>query len=239
MRSPFVTGLLHPINLLMLGACAFAGLVAAWWLFPLGLVLWLIMVLAVARDPSLRISHQMQTREPLAQRFQTYFDRIERAQVSVFNSLASAPSNTRRVLQPVQDQLDALTSQAYALCQRMTALENYRLVQQSSSNLQSDLARTNDAIDNATDQLVKEQYEESRRSLLERLAKQNIVSSELERVEAQLLSLASELDGVVTEVVRLQAVGANSASDRVPALVDKLHQESKDLQAFADQISDL
>ena len=79
MRSPTVTGLLHPLNLVMLGLVFFAALVAAWWLLPLGLVLWLVMVVTVARDPSLRISHRMQSRAPLAPRFQRYFDRIERA----------------------------------------------------------------------------------------------------------------------------------------------------------------
>ena len=101
MRSPFLTALFHPLNILMLALSALAGLIAAWWLFPLGLLFWLVMVIAVARDPSLRISHQLHQREPLAQRFQRYFDRIERSQVGVFNSLSSAPARTRRALQPV------------------------------------------------------------------------------------------------------------------------------------------
>ncbi|MGD8791381.1 MAG: hypothetical protein PVF47_02425 [Anaerolineae bacterium] len=229
MRSPLITGLFHPLNLAMLGLAAFAGLVAAWWLFPLGLLLWLGMVVAVSRDPSLRFSHEMHSREPMAQRFQRYFDRIERAQVSIFNSLASAPGRTRKVLQPVQEELEALTAQTYRLCQRMTALENYRLVSESTTNLQADLQQITAAIDNATDARVKEEYENSRRALVERIAKLRLVASDLDQVEAQLLGLANELDGVVTEVIRLQAAGPDDAERGVPALVEKLREQSAQL----------
>lgn len=229
MRSPLITGLFHPLNLAMLGLAAFAALVAAWWLFPLGLLLWLGMVVAVSRDPSLRFSHEMHSREPMAQRFQRYFDRIERAQVSIFNSLASAPGRTRKVLQPVQEELEALTAQTYRLCRRMTALENYRLVSESTTNLQADLQQITAAIDNATDARVKEEYENSRRALVERIAKLRLVASDLDQVEAQLLGLANELDGVVTEVIRLQAAGPDDAERGVPALVEKLREQSAQL----------
>jgi hypothetical protein len=225
MRSPILTGLLHPLNLAMLGLAVFAGLMAAWWLLPLGLVLWLVMVVAVSRDPSLRFSHEMQSREPIAQRFQRYFDRIERAQVSVFNSLATAPGRSRKALQPVQGEMEALTDQVYRLCRRMTALENYRLVSESTSNLQADLEQIDKAIDSARDPLVKQQYEDSRRTLLERIAKQRLVASDLDRVEAQLLGLATEMDGIVTEVIRLQAAGPADAERGVPALVAKIREQ--------------
>jgi chromosome segregation ATPase len=236
MRSPIVTGLRHPLNVLMLALAVLAGLLAAWWLFFVGLVLWLVMVMAVSRDPSLQISHRMQSRTPLAQRFQHYFDRIERAQVSVFNSLASAPSQTRRALEPVQEELEALTGQVHALCQRMTALENYRIVSESTSNLQSDLTKIDEVLAKAGDPLVRQEYEESRQVLLERIAKLKIVSSELERVEAQLLGLATEMDGLVTEVLRLQAAGAEEAARKAPALVERLHTEAEELQEFERQV---
>jgi hypothetical protein len=39
-----VTAFLHPLNILMLVLAILAGIFAAWWLAPLGLLLWLIMV---------------------------------------------------------------------------------------------------------------------------------------------------------------------------------------------------
>ncbi|MBN1486152.1 MAG: hypothetical protein JW981_00840 [Anaerolineae bacterium] len=232
MRSPFITALLHPLNLLMLVAAAIAGLISAWWLFPAGLVIWLVMVVLVARDPSLRINHEMQSRTGLAQRFQRYFDRIERSQVGVFNSLASAAGRTRKVLQPIHTEIDNLTKQVYALCERMTKLENYRMVTQSQSDLQTDLQQINAMIESTGDPVVRREYEESRRSLEDRLAKLQTVSTQLDRVEAQLLSLANEMDSVVTEVIRLQAMGPEAAASEAPALVNQLRQQSQQLDIF-------
>ena len=231
-RSPLLTGLIHPLNLLTLGLTVFAGLVVTWWLFPVGVLLWLIMVVAVSRDPSLRISHEMQRRAPLAQRFQRYFDRIERAQVGVFNSLSTAPAPVRRALQPVQTEIDGLTNQVYALCKRMTVLENYRLVSQSRSDLEADLQQIETKINGTEDSLTKREYEESRRSLQERLSKLQEVSTQLDRVEAQLMSLSNEMDGIVTEVIRLQAMGHKEAARFVPTVTQKLREQATQLKAF-------
>jgi hypothetical protein len=230
MRSPLVTGLLHRTSLLTLGLAVIAGLLVAWWLFPLGLALWLIMAIVISREPSLRLSHKMQGRAPLAKRFQKHFDRVQRSQVSVFNSLAAAPARTRRALQPIQTEVEALTTEVHTLCRRMTTLENYRLVSESKSNLQSDLQRINDAIDNSGDALVKQEYEESRNVLMERIAKQRLIATELDRVEAQLVGVVNELDGLVTEVVRLQAMDPEEAGRRVPPLVERLRKRSKELE---------
>jgi chromosome segregation ATPase len=225
-----VTGLLHRTSLLMLGLAILAGLVVAWWLFPLGLALWLVMGIAIARDPSLRLRNKMHRRAPLAPRFQKYFDRVQRSQVRIFNSLTAAPSRTRRALQPIQTEVEALTTQVHTLCRRMTTLENYRVVSESKSNLQSDLKRINDAINNAGDTLVKQEYEESRRALMERMAKQGLIATELDRVEAQLVGMVNEMDGLVTEVVRLQAMDPEEAGRRVPPLVEKLRERSGELE---------
>src|SRR5258708_4108597 len=88
-RSPWLTALINPLNLAMLALAVAAGLCSAWWLLPLGLLLWVVMVLGVARDPSLVISSTMDSRAPLAARFQAPFDRIERSHVSLFNPLPS------------------------------------------------------------------------------------------------------------------------------------------------------
>jgi chromosome segregation ATPase len=225
-------GLVHPINLLLLALSVLAGLISAWWLFPIGLLFWLIMVLNVARDPSLQFSHQMQRREPLARRFQDRFDRLERSQVSIFNSLSSAPPRVRRVLQPVQEEVKRLVDEAHALSRRMTMLENYRLVTQSQTDLDAELQDLADVIERSEDLLTRQEYEESRRALERRAEKLALVSTQLDRVEAQLVSLSNEMGGILTEVVRLQAMGAEDAEQHVPALVAKLREETAQLQEF-------
>ncbi len=232
MRSPLLIALFHPLNLAMLGLSLFALLFSAWWLFPLGLLFWGIMVLAIARNPSLRFNAALQSREPLAQRFQRYFDRIERSQVGIFNTLSSAPPRTRRALQPIHAEVDALIHQVHLLCRRMTALENYRLVAQSQADLQGDLHHIEQSLSRTEDALVRREYEESREAMQGRLAKLERVSTQLDRVEAQLLSLANELDGTVTEVIHLQAMGPEDASSLVPALVKRLQEQRVALEAF-------
>ena len=82
------------------------------------------------------------------------------------------------------------------------------------------------------DPLVKREYEESGRSLRGRIDKLDAVSAQLDRVEAQLLSLANEMDSVVTEVVRLQAMGPRDAARYVPDLVKRLREQSAQLKQF-------
>ncbi len=239
MRSPILTALLHPLNIFMVGAAVFAGLMSAWWLFLVGLLFWAIMVFNVARDQSLRFNYEMQQRSPLAQRFQRYFDRIERSQVGIFNTLSSAPPQTRKVLEPIRQAVDTLTQDAYALCQRMTSLENYRVVSQSQTDLSTDLEHINEVIASTEDPLVRREYEESRQALQERLAKLQAVSTQLDRVEAQLMGVANEMDSIVTEVVRLQAMGPDSAKAYAPELLTRLRQEAAQLKAFEMEAAQL
>jgi chromosome segregation ATPase len=239
MRSPIITALFHPLNIAMAGLSIFAGLVSAWWLFPIGLLFWLVMIVTVSRDRALRFNHQMQQRSPLAQRFQRYFDRIERAQISIFNTLSAADSRTQRALQPIQQEVDTLTSEAYSLCQRMTSLENYRKVSQSQPDLSSDLEHINELLEQTDDPQVRQDYEESRRALRERLSKLKDVSVQLDRVEAQMMSLANEMDGVVTEVVRLQAVGTERAASQVPVIAERLRTETDQLREFEEQAAEI
>lgn len=232
MKSPIVVALIHPLNILMAGLAVFAGLVSAWWLFPIGMLLWLVMVIAVARSPSLRMSHQLDKRAPLAQRFQKYFDRIERVQVSIFNTLSSAPNRTRRIFQPVQTEVGALTDQVHQLCQRMTTLENFRIVSQSRADLEADLKHIEETLETTTDPLVQREYKESRQSLEEKLDKVQTVSTQLDRVEAQLLSLTSEMDSLMAEIIRLQAAGPEEASNHIPRLMERLRTQSEELKHF-------
>jgi hypothetical protein len=236
-KSPAWTALFHPLNIAMAALTVFAGLMSAWWLFPVGGVLWLVMVLAVSRDRALRFNAELHRRQPLAQRFQRAFDRLVRVQVSVFNTLASSPTRTRRALQPVQDEIDCLVEEAYALCRRMTALENYLVV----SNSQSELAHGQSLddlkarIEQTADPALREDYMVSYQSQTKRLAKLEEVAMLLDRVDARLVGLVHELDGVVTEIVRLQAAGPESVASYADDIVRSLQQETEQLHAFEQQ----
>jgi len=54
MQCPYLDALRHPLNLAVLVLAVAAGLFSAWWLFPVGLMVWGIMVVVHANDPALR-----------------------------------------------------------------------------------------------------------------------------------------------------------------------------------------
>jgi hypothetical protein len=225
-------GLFHPLNLLMLGASVVAGLVSAWWLFPIGLLLWLLMVLSVANHPEVRFRWRVGNRAPLARRFQRYFDRISRAQLTVFNSTNAASPSMRRVVQPVRAEVDRLTEQAHSLCVRMTQLENYRLVSQSKLDMQTDQRQIDQALHRADDPLVEREYAESQRALQSRVSDLASVVKQLDRVEAQLMVLANEMDSIVAEVIRLLALPPAGAVEYADRLVERLRLQSTELKTF-------
>jgi hypothetical protein len=235
-RPPFLTAFLHPLNLGMLFMAVASGLCAAWWMFPLGLVIWAVMYLLVLRHPSLRMSHVMEARTALAQRFQARFYRIERVQIAMFNNLSSANRSHRQALQPVQIEIDRITELSYQLCKRMTALENLRLVDHmKKTRNEADFAEFERKLLAATDEEARKDYEDARRSLQNRMDKMAEISIFLDRVEAQLASLASTLDTVLTDSIRLQTLGIQQVRQGVPELVTLMRQQEQELSVFAAQ----
>lgn len=214
----------------------FAGLISAWWLFPIGVLLWGLMVWQVAHEPALKINHQLQSRKPLPQRFEPTFTRLEKAQLTVFNSLASAPKATRQAFQPVQAAMERLVEAAYGLCERMTALENYRLITQAKIDLKAELRQIDERLAATQDPFIQREYQTSRRTLEERLAKFEAVTRQLERLDAQLLRLANALDTVVTEVIHLQAQRPATPENEVARLVQKLRAHQSTLETFEREV---
>jgi hypothetical protein len=125
MRSPLVTALFHSLNPAMLAVSVLAGLVAAWWLFPLGVVLWMVMVWRIASDRRIRLDYDMQARSgTLSARFQDQYAKVVQSQMRIFNSLMSAGGRTKLALDPVQAEIELLTKRVYDLCRQMTVPEN-------------------------------------------------------------------------------------------------------------------
>lgn len=232
MRSPILIALVHPLNVFMLGASLVAGMLAAWWLLPVGLVLWAVTLIVIANEPEVQFRWRTGGRAPLARRFQRYFDRVARAQLSAFNSLNAASGPKRRVLQPVQREIDALTEKAHSLCVRMTTLENYRLVTQASLDPQTDQRQIHAALHRADDPMVEREYAESQRALASRAREIESITRQLDRVEAQLLSLANEMDTMLTELMRLQTLSPEDGAHHVPRLVGRLQAQSAELDRF-------
>ena len=230
MRSPWQMALAHPLNLAMLGLIVIAGLLAAWWLAPIGLVLWAIMVIVLATSPAMRLNYDAEKRTSLPMRFQTLFNRLQRNQVSIYNTLSNSPANVRRVFAPVQTEVEKLVNEAYGLALRQTAAENYRKVTTSRADIEAELTHINEALKLLTDPLIIQRYAESRESLEERLATSKNAESRLDKLEAQMNSLATELDTVVAQVATIQTYDASEMGGQVQGIVEKLEQERREIK---------
>lgn len=229
MRNPVVIAFLHPLNLAMLALAVAAGLCSAWWLFPLGMIFWGLMIYLVARDPSLRMRHSVQSRTPLAGRFQKKFERIERLQVNIFNAVNSANASNRRALRPVLQEATELTEQAYQLCQRTSPLENFRLVSEKNQDVEAEWVRLSQQVAEASDPVVQREYNQSLQALERRLEKHHQTLAYLDRVDAQLEGLASTMQSVLTEVIRLQAMSDENLQQGCEALLITLRHEKEEL----------
>lgn len=216
----------------MLALTVATGLCSAWWLAPVGFVFWLIMVANIARDPGLQMTFTRQSREPLAQRFQTRFDRLDRARISIFNSLQGVSPAFRRNIQPVQDVLDELVEHAYQLSLNMTAMDNNFSVQQITSKFDDDIENMDRNISNATNDNEKKEFEEAKKSLQARKTQIKNIGTLLSRFEAQLTGTNNAVDSVVTGIASLKGRDAKQIEGKIQPLLQVLQTEQAELRQF-------
>jgi hypothetical protein len=236
-RSSFLTALFNPVNLGMLALVAAAGLCAAWWLAPAGLLLWLVMLAVIYRDPALRLNNIVESRVTLAQRLQAPFERVEKAQISLFNNLASAGPGARRSLQPVQAAVDRLVDQVYRLSLRMSALQNHLLVSRTGQDPQVSLDQLKEKLSTTTDPAVKQDLEASVHALEGQIGNLSSISSTLDRFEAQLTALSSALENVVTQTVQLAAQDRSSRKIELPGVLQSIRDQAQSLEEFEKTIA--
>lgn len=217
----------------MLALTAAAGLCAAWWLAPIGFAFWLVMVFAIARDPGLQMTFTRQNRQPLAQRFQTRFDRLDRARFSIFNAMAQSTSpGLQKTVEPVQTALDELVEHAYQLSLRLTAMDNNFSVQQVTSNFEAEIAKMQKNIETAPDETSKTEFKAALQSLQTRQAQLKAIGALLSRFEAQLTGTNSAVDGVVTTVVSFQGRDGQQVAGKIPPLLEVIQTEQTELKQF-------
>jgi hypothetical protein len=232
-RPPLLTALLNPLNLAMLALTVAAGLCSAWWLAPIGFVLWLVMVITIARDPGVQITFTRQSREPLSQRFQNRFDKLDRARISIFNTLQRANNpSLRRAIEPLQSVLDDLVEHAYQLSLQMTALDNNFSVQQISNKYDDDIAEMEKNLKTADNPADRKEFEQTLESLKARKAQLKSVGALLTRFEAQLTGTNNAIDGVVTGIVSLQGRSAENVKEKLPALLKVIETEQEEFKQF-------
>jgi hypothetical protein len=240
MRSPLVTALFHGLNPAMFALAVLAGLVAAWWLFPIGLILWMIMVWRIASDRSIRLDYDMQARSgTLSTRFQDLYSRVVRSQMRISNSLMSASGRMKTALNPVQGELEILTNRVYALCRQMTGPENFVKVSKMNTDLDGERALIKLALESASDTMVKREKEEALHAIDDRIKKLKKVDTLLDRVEAQLSSLSTTMDSILADIIRLQALGSAQAEKEAPEIIRQIRVQAQQVDDFAKEAATL
>lgn len=191
------------------------------------------MVLVIARDPRVQITFTRQARQPLAQRYQTRFDRLDRARISIFNTLERInDSSLRKSIEPVQSMLDDLVEHAYGLSLQMTALDNNFAIQRISNNFDDDIAKMQKGIKDAVIDSDRKEFDQTLESLKSRQAQLKNVSTLLSRFEAQLTGTNNAVDSVVTGVVGLQGRGVKQVETKIAQLLQIIQIEQDELNQF-------
>jgi hypothetical protein len=234
-RSPFLTALFHPASLSMLALTAAAGLCAAWWMAPVGLLFWLVIFLVAFWDPALRLSNSVAGRVTLAYRFQSKFDRVQKTQTSLFLALKSAPAKAQRLLEPVQEAVNELVEQTYHVCQRFANVDNYITVTRANKDLEGEIAIIELKLAGATDEHVRQEYEEALGTLREQTDNLKRMTNLLERFETQLTTLTSTLERVQANAIRLQTADEATIRAEVPDLLKWIEIQSQELKGFERQ----
>jgi hypothetical protein len=220
----------------MLALTIASGLCAAWWMAPIGLVFWLIVLVVTYRDPALRMSNTVAGRTTLAYRFQSKFDRVEKVQTSLFLTFKSAPDKTRRLLKPIQDAVNDLVEQTYHVCQRFANVDNYITVQRAANkDLEGEIAIYELKLAGTTDDHLQKEYEEALGTLREQADHLKRMTKLLERFEAQLTTLTSTLERVQANAIRLQTMDEVTIRSEIPDLLKWIEVQSQELKGFEKQ----
>ncbi|MBN2503435.1 MAG: hypothetical protein JXB38_21845 [Anaerolineales bacterium] len=239
MNPALKSALTNPINLMMLALSAAAGLCSAWWLFPIGIVLWVVMVVLVTSDPNTKIRENISKRPTVAYRFQKTIDRIERSQIKIYNTIQQTSSRHQRAFHSLMAGVNKLSDNAYNLAERMTIVENHRITSDSPPDIKDRIKAAELKLETTTDEILRKEQESILQTLQSRLDNVEGLARTLDRAEAQLNSMLTELENTLTEVVRMQSMDAGDLHQPVEAALEVLDRESKEAADFKMQLTDI
>ena len=108
-------------------------------------------------------------------------------------------------------------------------------LERANRDPQPELAQVRQRIAATSDAALKQELEQTAQSLQAQDANLTSIAGLLERFEAQLASLSSTLDGVLTDSVRLQALGPQSIRTELPTLLGTIQKQAQEMQDFEKQ----
>lgn len=230
MNSAYRDAIRQPLNMAMLILSIIAGLVSAWWLLPVGLLLWFIMVRGVATHPVTQVQSTQPARPEVIARFQSAVERLEAGQLRALSAIGETKRPLRPALDPLQTEIKRLVDIAHRMAQRAAPLENQR---KTRARLDGDLIHEIATIDRQlaefTDEAIKRNLVKGRATMQARLDSLQALTDQLDRIEAELTDAADALDQTAAGIQRLRVGKSDQVADEVTALTTRLQEPAKRL----------
>ncbi len=232
MRNPYVYAARRPLALMVLFTAIAGGLLLFWWLLPLGLLAYGLMIALGGRDPALAAASQRAPRPRLTSpTFRAQIGAIERTQQEIERSIAQASGPLARLLARISAQTQELLEQAYALGERGQVIEAY-LVRIKVDSIQARIAATDRQIAATSDAYTRQQLQESRNALAEKQRNAAELTTYIGRIQAQLQNIHASLENVLAETVRLRTADALSADSATDQVAQRLGDLKRDMDTF-------
>ncbi|GIV95568.1 MAG: hypothetical protein KatS3mg057_0225 [Herpetosiphonaceae bacterium] len=222
----------QPLAVTVLAAAIISGLVVALWLLPLGLVVYLAMVLLASRDPQLQALAARPTRpRNLAPAFKHAVDHIERTSGEIERLIASTSGSLRRLLDPIGEQARTLVAHAYGLAEKGAVIDQYCASAQPQQ-IRQQIAAIDARLAATSDEYTRQQLQSTRAALVEQEQNVTALMTYRERVIAQLTNVAANLDKVYTDTLRLRAAQVTDATSISGQIAEQLNNLNADVDAF-------
>jgi hypothetical protein len=238
-HSNLAMAIREPVIVFTLITALSAGLLAAWWLFPLGLLLAGLMILRIVTSPTAKLNDRIQSRASLSHSFQEKFRRIESFELRLYNATAGASAEEQRRLRPILENVTELVDQTYAFLAQMATLHNFVSEGTSQHDLKYEMNQEKLNLDlmieTCQDPEKLAQYKQDLAALEYR--RQNIkeVRSALDSVDNELRQIEQALNTVLAETIMMQGRSTKDTKEKFNAVLAMIDKEKQDLAQFHNQ----
>jgi chromosome segregation ATPase len=232
MSNPYAFAARQPLAIIVLLLAVLGGLLIYWWLLPLGLLIYGLMVFLGGQDPTVAAASQRTPRPRLSSAtFRTQIDAIERTQQEIQRSVSQADGPVGRLMVRISEQGHELVDQAYQLSDKGQIIEGY-LARVNLADLQQRINTTDRKITATVDPYTIQQLQETRAALTEKQRNAADLTTYIERIQAQLQNIHANLENVLAETVRLRTADAVSADSATNQVAQRLSDLKSDMDSF-------
>lgn len=231
-RNPYFIASYQPWAIAILVAAIASGLLITWWLLPLGLVLYLVCIVLLSRDQTIRIQANQPLRPNLRSKaLRDKLNKIEQAHKNIKSQIDQVSGPMQRLLTPIAEQTQDLVHQAYNLCQTGEILEQY-LAQTQTSNNNNELADLQQRYNATNDAYTRDQLKEAMEAVRERAQNAADLKTYSDRTKAQLQNISASLENVLAETIRLRTADAAHANAATSQVTQRLSELKIDMDTF-------